>query len=35
LHHRSRRDELADLRHDLAFVVGVIGDVVRGRQFAS
>jgi hypothetical protein len=31
----SRREELAALRHDLAFVIGVIGDVLRGRPFAS
>jgi len=35
MNHRSRRDELADLRQDLAFVVGVVTDVLRGRPFAS
>jgi hypothetical protein len=35
MHHRSRRDELADLRQDLAFVVGVVTDVLRGSSFAA
>ncbi len=31
---RSRREGLAALRHDLAFAIGVVSDVLRGRPFA-
>jgi hypothetical protein len=32
---RSRREELTALHRDLAFAIGVIADVLRGRPFAS
>jgi hypothetical protein len=32
---QSRREELAAIRRDLAFALGVIGDVLRGRPFSS
>jgi hypothetical protein len=33
--HRPRPGELAALRHDLVFAVGVVADALRGRPFAS
>jgi hypothetical protein len=33
--HRPDRGALTDLRHDLAFAVGVVSDALRNRPFAS